>query len=433
MIAASRHTLIANVVQQFCAALIILYLPNILGKEDYAQIVYVSVLLSFWAFADAGISMAYSRVVPTLLAQNNHGEVELWNSTSLVFGLLASGAYSVIIALLYYARYGHVLNAILLLPVPFIVFWFSSHINRANATGDFRQYLRVNSRRAVGSLAVFPLAFMFGLTGWFIAQLVAALLALLSLGRHLAQPIGTPVWALVRKHLREGLLLSSTSVLWLQLLNFGRFYASLHYGAESIATYGIISAAYQSMSTLAISIFLPVSVGVQRSYGESEDNALAFANHSIARSLPIVMAATVLAIIAAPVAFRVCFPTYHFDSILLVTMLLSIVFYPFFMLYGALMTAHKRFAHFLTLVVSGIVLGYLLSMLVDMDYPGYGAAWGQLFGIMGYTLLLFFVIPRDAGEQAKRIWRSQARYLFGAVALNAGVIGVVVIVSRWHG
>src|SRR6185312_2403442 len=150
------------------------------------------------------------------------------------------------------------------------------------------------------SLMVFPLAFLYGLTGWFMSQLGAALVALLSLGRQLLQPIGKPHWSLVRRHLREGMMLSSTSVLWMQLLNFARLYASLFYSPDVIAHYGIISAAYQSLSTLVISVFLPVSVGLQRSYGESEEKALAFAGRAIVRRLPAVMAVTALAIIAAP-------------------------------------------------------------------------------------------------------------------------------------
>jgi O-antigen/teichoic acid export membrane protein len=424
----ARHTLITNVTQQICAALVILYLPNILGKADYAQVVYVSVLLSFGFFADAGISMTYGRVVPALLAQNNHDEVGLWNSTTLVFGFLASTVYSFVIAFLYYARYGHALNTLLLLPVPFVVCWFSFHSSRAVAGADFSIYRQVNSWRSISSLIVFPLALVCGLTGWFIATLTAALIALLSLGRQLLQPLGAPHWALVRKHLREGLMLSSSSVLWMQLLNFARLYASVRYSAEDIATYGIVSAAYQSFSTLIISVFLPVGVGLYSRYGESEEKALAFAGHIIARSLPLVMVVTVLVIVTAPAIFRFCFPTYHVDNVLLVTMLLSIVFYPFIMVYRDLMIARKHSGQFLLVVVSGMVISLLCSLAADSYHPGHGAAWGQLVGIMSYTLLLFVVISYDAGEQARVAWRSQACYLGGACALCAVVIGVGAVI-----
>jgi len=424
----ARHTLITNVTQQICAALILLYLPNILGKTDYAQVVYVSVLLSFAFFADAGISMAYRRVVPALLAQNNRDEVDIWNNTTLVFGFMASAVYSLVIALLYYLRYGDALNTLLLLPVPFVVCWFSYHITRTTAAGDFNIYRQVNSWRSIASLIVFPLAFMYGLAGWFIATLAAAVIALFSLGRQLFQPVGKLHWALIRGHLSEGLMLSSTSVLWMQLLNFARLYASVRYSAEDIATYGIVSAAYQSLSTLIISVFLPVTVGLYRRYGESEEKALAFASHIIARSLPLVMAVTVLAIATAPTVFHFCFPTYHFDNVLLVTMLLGIVFYPFIMVYRGLMIARKHSGQFLVVVVSGMAISFLCSLLTDGYHPAHGAAWGQLVGIMSYTLLLFFVISYDAGEQARIVWRSQARYLGGAFALCAAVIGVWAII-----
>ncbi len=420
MIPASRQTLIANIVQQFCAALIILFLPNILEKSDYAQVVYVAVLLSFAAFADAGISLAYGRIVPGLLAQENHEEVRVWNNTTLAFGLLASAVYSLIIALIYYTHYGNALHALLLFPVPFVVFWFSFHVNRVSSSGDFTQYRRAISWRSLGSLAVFPLAFMYGLTGWFIAQLFAAFLALTSFSTRLCQPLEKLHWTLLRKHLREGLMLSCISVLWLQLLNFARLYASMHYNAEDIATYGIVTAAYQSLSTLVISLFLPVSVGLLSRYGHGEESALAFAHDITRRSLPWAMGGTLTAIVFSKPLLQMCFTSYHFDSSLLVATLLAIVFHAFFIVWGNLLVARKHFKRYLSLIIAGLLVGSACAWMVDRTYPAHGAAWGQLLGIMAYTFLLFIAVSDF--KNAKKFWRQKASYLFSVYVFSAAIV-----------
>jgi len=392
VIATSRQTLIANVAQQICAAILILCLPNLLSKADYAQVVYVSVLLSFAAFADLGISLAYGRMVPALLAQENHDDVHLWNGTTLKFGLMASAIYSVILAGIYYYRYENIVRALLFMPVPVIVFWFSFHVGRVSSSGDFSAYRRAVTWRSLGSLTALPLVIFSGLNGWFVAQLFAVLLALLQFGKRLLRSFGALHWTLIRAHLKEGLLLSSINVLWFQLLYSARLYASFRYNQETLALYGLISSAYQSLSALVVSAFLPVSVGILSRYGKSSGLAFEFAAAALAKSFPWIMAGTIASIIAAPFAVRLCFPGYHVETGILTAMLLCIMFYPFFLTWGSCMVAGKRFVTYLLLLLCNLAIGLGCAWGIDQRYPGHGAAWGQLIGIMSYTFCLFFAI-----------------------------------------
>lgn len=419
MIAASRQTLAANIIQQLCAAALILLLPNILSKADYAQVVYVGVLLSFAAFADIGISLVYGRIVPALHTTKNLAELGKWNSTTLTFGLLTSAIYSLAIAAIFYARYENALHALLLLPVPFIIFWFSFHVGCMSAAGDFSEYRKSITWRSLGSLVALPLAQTFALTGWFIGMLIAAGIGLARLGKRLFQPTGALHWNLVREHLFEGVILSSISVLWLQLLNFARLYASMRYSADDIATYGIISAAYQSVSMLVISIFLPISVGILGRYGESEESALAFARDIIKRSVPLAIAATLFGIVTGPYVLRFCFPSYHFDNTTLTVMLLGIMFHPFFIVWGNLMVAGKQFLRYLLLIILGLSASVGVAMLVE---NAHGAAWGQCAGILSYTLILFLTVWTMTGHKTTALWRPQIVYLISAYLISAGIL-----------
>jgi O-antigen/teichoic acid export membrane protein len=417
----SRHTLATNIIQQFCAALIILYLPNILTKTDYAQVVFVTVLLSFMAFADFGLSIVYGRAVPALLAQDNSDEIEIWNRTTLIFGLITSSFYSIIIALLYFMRYGSVVNTLLLLPMPFIIFWFTLYVGRMTVRGDFRPYLKVNSWRYVSSLIVFPLAFFYGLTGWFMSQLIAALLGLLCLGKQLFRPLKKPHWPLVRTHLLEGVVLSLHNVLWTQLLYFARLYASLVYKPEYTAGYGIISTAYQSVSTLVISVFLPVGVAIYTNYGKGEEKALAVANISVRRNFLWVSAISIMLILIQPPLFRFCFPAYHFHGRGSTAMLLCVMLAPFFLTYGWLMVARKQFKRYLMLVIVSLLISTAGAWLVDQYSSPRGGAWGQLIGVASFTLLLFRSIYKNAGEH-RYLLNVQVRYLSYAFALGITVL-----------
>jgi hypothetical protein len=295
-----------------------------------------------------------------------------------------------------------------------------------SSTGDFQDYRKSITWRSLGSLLVLPLTLALGLTGWFIGMLAAVVLALLRLWPRLLQPIGALDWGLIRRHVREGVLLSSISVLWLQLLNFARLYASMRYGAEDIATYGIISAGYQSVSTLLISIFLPVSVGILSRYGESEASAIAFAHRMLLRSMPWAIAVSALGILVAPPLLHRCFPTYQFDAATIAAMLLSIMFYPFFIVWGNLLVARQYFARYLLIILSGLLISTATARRVDASYPAQGAAWGQLMGIALYTLLLFAAAWAKARHAHPGLWRQQITCLGGVSMLCAVMVELVV-------
>lgn len=427
MIAASRQTVMANLVQQACAAALILALPNILSKPDFAQVVYVGVLLSFGAFADLGMSLVYGRIAPALHTTQSVDLLHRWNRTTLTFGLYTSAAFAVVISLLYFVRFGNLPQALLLLPVPFLVFWFSFHVGRVSSTGDFSEYRKSITWRALGSLLVIPLSQVLGLIGWFAGTLAAAMLALARLGRRLRSPWESIDRSLVRGHLREGLLLALTSVLWLQLLNFARLYASVAYASEELATYGIIASAYQSVSALLISIFLPISVGILGRYGESEQHAQEFARQMLLRSVPWVALITLLGIALASPVLHWCFPSYRFGEQNLHFMLLCLLFQPFLMVWGNLLIAGRRTLRYLLLIMSGLVVASITARYVDQFDAPLGAASGQLAGIGGYTFLLGMVAWRSAKNCDGGIWRIQALYLMAVCVLCAVILATGIV------
>jgi O-antigen/teichoic acid export membrane protein len=424
MIAASRQTLLANLVQQASAAVVLLALPNILGKADYAQTVFVGVLLSFMALADVGMSLVYGRLVPALIAQGDMESIRRWDASVLQMGLLASLAFAGFVSTVYWVRYEYSSGSILLALLPVAMYWTSFHVTRVTASGDFSEYRRAISVRSLASLLAIPMAAGLGLLGWFASQVAAAVLVLGYIGRRLLAPFGSIDWILLRKHVPEGLILCAITVMWMQLLNLGRLYASLRYSPEAVAHYGVAGAAYQFMAALIISAFLPVSVQVLGRFGRSDKDAFEFMGRILANAAWFVLTGTVLMVEIAPFALDLVFPSYHFDSWMLCGLLLGVAFYPFFILFGNCLVGKQKGRLYLALLVVGLAAGGLAAMVIDMFSWGQGAAWGQLLGLTIYTALLYGASRALFHKAAPATWNKAGKSLAG-VCLFLAVYGAM--------
>lgn len=414
MIAASRQTLLANLIQQACAAVVLLVLPNVLGKPAYAQTVFVAVLLSFIALADMGMSLVYGRLVPALIARGDNQDVRRWDSTVLQLGLISSLVFATVVSMLYWIKYEHGGGAVLLFMLPVAIYWASFHVTRVTASGDFSEYRRAISIRSVTSLLAIPMAAGFGLLGWFASQVVAAFLVLGYIGRRLLEPLGRVEWVLVRRHVPEGLILCAITVVWMQLLNLGRLYASVRYPPEAVAHYGVAGAAYQFMATLVISAFLPVSVEVLGRFGRSDKDAFEFMGQILTKAAWWVPAGTILVVEVAPFVLKRAFPSYSFDPWMLFALLLGVAFYPFFILFGNCLVGKQHGRVYLVLLILGLGAGAMGGVVIDRFFWGMGAAWGQLLGLTTYTVSLFFVSRALFGATAPAIWNRAGRSLVGA-------------------
>jgi O-antigen/teichoic acid export membrane protein len=421
MFASSRQTLHANLIQQACMAALLFTLPNLLDKAAYAETVFVGVLMSFIVLADMGLSLVYRRVVPALDMQSllHQDEIKNWNATALGFGLISASVFSLAMTTVYAARYGFSAKALLLLAYSILYFWLSFHVNRETAAQNFAGYRRTVGLRAGSSLLVIPLVAMMGVSGWFLGLLAAALLTMLVTGRQLLEPLGRIDWSRVRQYLPEGWILCLTSATWLQQLNFGRLYAGLQYGPEALAHYGVASAAYLSLSTLVISIFLPMTVAVMARFGRSEAEAFEYAAQRISASVWWVAGGSLLVAELTPYVFALLFPGYNFEPLMLRTLLMSMVFYPFFIMLGSCLVAKQQSVIYLLITLAGIAVSAAFAWAVDVRAPGLGAACGQLAGLLFYVLALLVAVRKLFGNVAGTLVLKASRLLLAVVLLTA--------------
>ena len=421
-----HQTLLANFMQQASAVILLLFLPNLLDKHAFAQIVFISVLLSFMVTADLGLSLVYGRLAPALNAAGDIVAIRTWNSSVLAFGLIASCFFSIFTAFIYWLKYGHLEYVALLLFLPVGLYWISFHVSQISVKGDFTEYRRVIGMRSLAALLALPLVLALGLIGWFVSQIASVLLVLAYIGRGLPWPLGKASWSLVCRHVPEGLLLCAITAAWMQLLNFGKLYSSVNYSTELIAHYGVAGAAYQSLSTLLISAFLPVTVAMLGHFGLSNKDAFTFMGKVLRRSIWWVLIGTLIVIEVAPHLFRIFFPSYQFDVWMLMALLLGVAFYPFLILFGTCMVGKRRGAIYLLLILVSLLASVAAALLIDWFAHGLGAAWGQFLGVMIFTWCLYWVVYSLFAEEAMAIWVYVGRSL--AVIT---VLALIYMAARW--
>lgn len=425
MIAGSRRTLLANLIQQCCAAALLLLLPNLLEKQAYAEVVFVGALLGFMAVADLGLLLVYGRIVPGMVVKGADEDIRHWDASIFGFGMLASALFSLLVSLIYWIKSGSAEHALALFFVPIELYCISFYVSRNTVTGDFSEYQRVTGIRAVASLVAIPMTALGGISAWFVSQIVAGALVIGYIGRRTTfDRIGRIDWSLVRENIPEGLMLCTITVAWLQLLNFARLYASFAYPKDLVAHYGIVTAAYQSLSTLLISAFLPVSVGVLGLLGKSDAEAFEFLKRALARSVWWSAIGVLLITETTPHIFAVIFPSYRFDGAVLPALLLGIVFYPFFILLGNCMIGTRRAGTYLLLILGSLGMSLLSASLTDSIHRGYGAAWGQLIGLATFTFSLFLVTRSLYGTTSHSTWRYLQRSLTATIVLLLLYLGV---------
>ncbi|WP_263770070.1 hypothetical protein [Propionivibrio soli] len=288
----------------------------------------------------------------------------------------------------------------------------------------FDEYRRAIGARSLTSLLAIPLAMVGGISGWFIGQVVAAMLVIVQIGRVLWQPMGRVDWVLLRRHLPEALQLCVVTVAWTQLLNFGRLYASMAYPAEAVAYYGVVGAAYQSISTLLISAFIPVSVGLLGRLGKNDQEAFVYMKDVLARTVWWVLAGTLVATELAIQVLGVVFPGYHFDMATLLGLLPGIALYPFFLLLGNCMVGKRKTLLYLLMITVALGVGLLVAHAVDVRFTQLGAAWGQLAGLVAFTSGLYLATRRLFGGVSSTVWDYLGSSLLGSCAVVGLFIGI---------
>ena len=427
----SRDTILGNVAQQGAALLLGIFLPLFLAVEQYGQLTYVATLLSFSAISDFGLSAVYARKMPGVLQLAQAREIDAWNSTAVRFRMYTSTAFGVLIAAMYFLRFREGVNALALALVPPLLTISAQFVSRTTAGADYTAARDMGIASSIARLIVLPGVMLFGLRGWFVAQVLVGMtgLAIRNALKWMWRDWTATArlnWTLVREHLPEAVALGLLTTLWTQLLAAGRLIAAFEYPATVMAQYGLASAAYQAMGSALIAAFIPQTVKVYRMVESDEAGARDYVYESMRKVFPIVMAFVGAATLALPVLLGAIFPKYNVGGTLLSCYCLSLLYYPPIITVGALLVGTRRLREYMALISGGLVLaGFLCHMLEP--FVGYAAAaLAQLISLSLFAISLILVSTARHTKHSRR-----AAWPVWAWLMGSNLLSVITLLVTW--
>ena len=387
----SRDTVVANFAQQGSALLLFLAIPNLLPVEQYAEVVFVGVVLSFTRFSDLGLSSVYGREMPRHYALGEMWEIGLWNQTMFWFAALGGIIAGSIAAIVMYVRFGAVIDATLVALLPLLIAATSMYASMASVRGDFRAYRNNQIGLSLSKLLAIPFVLLFGLLGWLVAQAASLGLVAMKLGTAWIPPPSRIEWGFIGKYLPASLQLGLISLLWTQLMDSGRLLASIHYSPEGIAIYGLLISGYQSVYFLVISAYLPVTVKTLGLLGKSDGDAAEYLFEVINRSLLIVFVLAIVAADLSPWILGLAFPKYRIDPVMPQAILYGLTVLPFVATLGNLFIGKHRIIPYLAILVVSLAATAGLEQLLRPEIGIRAAAIAQASGTFILAILLLMV------------------------------------------
>ena len=384
----SKHTLSASIVNQISGMLIFLTIPNILSQGDYAQTVYISVLMSFMVLSDFGMSFVYSRSMPSIYHKNNEKEIEEFNQTFFWFRILMSILGSIVIALIYYFKYENLFHAILLIFLNPLTIMMTFFIQKSSVRENFLTYKKINIRNALNRTLIIPMTYFFNIGGWISGQTISSMMVIITIKEKVILGWNNFNIKLISSHFFEGLILLANFFFWSQLINSGRLFATLNFKDDAIAQYGITNAGYSLLLTLMISIFLPVTVASLKIMKEETKSAIEQLFNIIIKTSLFLFMAVIISIEVSPYLFEIFFPKYDIDFEILKYQLLSLITLPLVATLGNIFIGLKEPVKLM--FIYGVSFGVSFLVFKFFNVGIMAAAIAQFVGVtfLGITLFL---------------------------------------------
>ncbi len=370
--------------------IIFLTIPNILNQGDYAQTIFISVLMSFMVLSDFGISFVYARIMPSIYHKNNINKINEFNQTFFWFRLLMSIVGSIIISIIYYFKYGNILNSLLLLFLNPLTLLISFFIQKSSVQEDFSTYRNINIKNSIMRTIIIPMSYFFNTKGWISGQAISSLIVIVTIKEKVILGWNKVNFSLIKKHFFEGLLLLINFFFWNQLLNSGRLFSIFSYEDNIIAQYGITNAGYSLLLTLSISIFLPVTIATLKIMKTETKSAIEQLFDIIIKTSLSLFIVVVLAIEVAPYLYKVFFPKYNIDFDILTYQLLSLITLPLIATLGNIFIGLKEPIKLIFVNVSSFTVAFLIFKFLDIGIAS--AAIAQFIGMTFLGVLLFLSV-----------------------------------------
>lgn len=363
----SSFTMRANLWAQGTGILVMLVTPNLLSVEEYAKVVYISFLLSFASLYDFGLTAVYNRLAPGLVSTSPK-QLMMIESTLVRYLIFMSTVFSFGVSLLYLVKYENVLESffiLLFLPLSLIISFF---ITRDVVAEQFDRYYVHSRFQSWIKLFQIPFVFLFSITGWFISSLLANFMVFLKVfDKNIFKNSYDLLF--IRNNLKEGLELSVKTLVWVQVLNFPRTFASLNYSDAQIANYGLINSMYQVVVSMSIAMFVPITVKIFKLFSKSDRLAFYYIKKVLAKTVPLFILAAIILALTVPEVISLLYPKYKIENSMVWGYFATVALFPTFFIIGIIYTGKKM--NIKSIVISIIVMLCLYTssrLFLNLNY-----------------------------------------------------------------
>ncbi len=370
--------------------ILFLSIPNILSQEDYAQTIYISVLMSFMVLSDFGMSFVYARTMPSIYHRNKTDEINEFNQTFFWFRIIMSMIGSIVISLIYYFKYENLLNSFLLLFLNPLTLMITFFIQKSSVQENFLTYKNINIRNSIMRIFVVPMSFFFNTSGWIGGQALVSLIVIVSIKEKVILGWNKFNSLLIKEHFFEGLLLLANFFFWNQLLNSGRLFSTFSYEDNVIAQYGITNAGYSLLLTLSISVFLPVTVAALKIMQTETKNAIEQLFSIVIKTSLVLSIIVIVAIELTPYLYKLFFPKYDINFEILKYQLLSLITLPLVATMGNIFIGLKEPIKVLFINTFSFFIGFLVFKFLNIGVES--AAVAQFIGVTFLGIALFLSV-----------------------------------------
>lgn len=403
----SRDNVIANLLQQGSGVLLFLFIPRILGIDDYSRLIIINTLVSLAVVADLGIGHIYTRIVPGIIAAGENDTARTWDVTVFLFRLMGGaifGAFAGIYFGLRTGAWGDAIGLLFLFPLTTVSAFL---LSRCVVGSRFDEVKNISAAQSLGRLVSIPGAALSGVPGWLGGQILSyfSLLLFSSQRRQLNDLFGQArlfSWALVKKHLPEAFSLCLIATVWAQFMTSARLYAVLNYPDNVIANYGLAGAFYQIGTSLVIAAFVPQTVRFYRMLSSDLPGAINYAFRIAAVGAAIVLLGTVFAIFVAPHLLSYLFPKYRIETPLLTPLLLSVVDCVVVSVFGSVLIGTGKSKIYLGTLLLCFSMNMLFAVYLEPFFLHNAASVAQLLALSCYSLALLGISYWYFGQFVER-------------------------------
>jgi len=383
----TRDSLIANLSVQSIGIVTFLLIPNILSKEQYAQIIYMGVLFSFASLAHLGIPFVYTIIMPRLYYKNE--ELLIKEHDQTFFWFIASTAFlcSILMSIIHYLKFQNIyfsLLIVILYPAYALVNFF---LSRLTIKSDFKKYKNATIKRSFATFIIIPFTFFFNTLGWIFARIITELVVIFS-SKEFTFPKFTIKFSLLKDHFIDGFFLVGNFVFYSQLLDCAKLYASSFYDIKVLSQYGLVASGFAIFTGLLGAYNVPETIEILRTIKDEPSSRIDKMMSTLYITLPMVLFLIILADLFTPYLYRLFFPKYHLNTLILSYYLYSGLFLPMIIYLNAIFSGMQKISYQFFISLFSFLLSYFTVFMLRKNLNIESAALAQFITVTLFSFIL---------------------------------------------